>query len=68
MSGIGVRRNSRTWASNILSAIRVHPLAEYGIDSGYEVPDDVFMAIELVTGLLNGKIGRIEYHDAFNEL
>ena len=44
------------------------PSTEYGIDSEYEVPADVFMAMELVDEALSEKKGRIAYHDAFREL
>ena len=37
----------------------------YGIKSEYEVPDEVFMALELVPGSLKDKQGIISYHPAF---
>ena len=37
----------------------------YGLVSEYDVPDDVFMALELKTGALRGKPGTIRYHPAF---
>jgi putative acetyltransferase len=37
----------------------------FGLVSEYDVPDDVFMALELVPGMLRGKTGTIRYHAAF---
>ena len=44
------------------------PSTQFGIDSEYEVPEEVFMLMELVEGALNGKAGRISYHDAFKDV
>ncbi|MDH3511357.1 MAG: N-acetyltransferase [Gammaproteobacteria bacterium] len=44
------------------------PASQFGIDSEYEVPDAVFMAIELQIGALSGKYGRVKYHPAFNNV
>ncbi len=44
------------------------PSSQFKIDSEYDVPEDVFMAMELVPGSLNGKTGRIKYHQAFSNL
>jgi hypothetical protein len=33
--------------------------------SEYDVPDDVFMALELIPGALNERAGTIRYHPAF---
>ena len=41
------------------------PSPRFGIDSAYEVPDEVFMAMELQPGALSGKTGRVKYHPAF---
>jgi putative acetyltransferase len=41
------------------------PASRFGIGSEYDVPDDVFMALELEAGILNGKSGTIRYHAAF---
>lgn len=41
------------------------PAARFGLRSEYDVPDDVFMVVELVTGALKGKTGTIRYHPAF---
>lgn len=41
------------------------PASRFGIDSAYDVPDDVFMARELRPGALQGRGGRIAYHAAF---
>jgi putative acetyltransferase len=37
----------------------------FGLVSEYDVPDDVFMVLELRTGVLRGKPGTIRYHPAF---
>ena len=41
------------------------PSAGYGIRSEYDVPEDVFMVLELSQGSLKGHRGAIKYHDAF---
>ena len=41
------------------------PASRFGIVSEYDVPDDVFMAIELDPGALKGASGTIRYHPAF---
>jgi len=42
------------------------PSSRFGIDSEYEVPEEVFMAMELQPEALSGKTGRIKYHAAFS--
>ena len=44
------------------------PASRFGIGSEYDVPDEVFMALELRPGSLDGKTGTIRYHAAFNEM
>ena len=44
------------------------PSFRFGIDSEYEVPEDVFMAMELQPGALSGKTGRVKYHAAFSNV
>ncbi len=44
------------------------PASRLNIDSDYDVPDDVFLAMELQPGAMSGKAGRIEYHEAFRDL
>lgn len=41
------------------------PASRFGLRSEYDVPDDVFMAMELVPGALGGRSGLIRYHPAF---
>jgi putative acetyltransferase len=41
------------------------PASRFGITSEYDVPDEVFMALELKMGVLNRKAGTIRYHPAF---
>jgi putative acetyltransferase len=40
----------------------------FGIDCEFDVPSEVFMAMELEDGRLRGVSGRIEYHPAFRGL
>lgn len=42
------------------------PGSRFGLSSGYDVPDDVFMAVELQPGYLQGVSGRIYYDEAFD--
>lgn len=42
--------------------------SRWGIKCPFEVPDDVFMAIELTEKALEGKAGTVEYPDEFNEV
>ncbi len=42
------------------------PAVRFGIDSEYDVPEEVFMALELEPEALKGKSGRVRYHDAFS--
>lgn len=41
------------------------PASRFGLVSEYDVPDDVFMAMELTAGVLRGNAGTIRYHPAF---
>jgi putative acetyltransferase len=41
------------------------PASRFGLRSEYDVPDDVFMAMELIPGALTGRSGTICYHPAF---
>jgi putative acetyltransferase len=44
------------------------PASHFGIVSEYDVPDDVFMALELAPGVLEGKAGTVRYHPAFGRV
>ena len=44
------------------------PSVRWGIRSEYDVPDDVFMALELEPGALRGAAGTVRYHPAFSEV
>jgi len=44
------------------------PSSRFGIDSEYEVPEEVFMAMELELEALSGKTGRVKYHNAFSNV
>jgi len=41
------------------------PASRYGIRCEYDVPDEAFMALELVPGALRGISGTVRYHEAF---
>jgi putative acetyltransferase len=41
------------------------PASRFGLRCEYDVPDDVFMALELAPGTFSGKTGTIRYHPAF---
>jgi putative acetyltransferase len=38
------------------------PASRFGLATEYDVPDDVFMAVELTAGGLSGAGGVISYH------
>lgn len=44
------------------------PATEWGIKSEYDVPEDVFMLLELSTGYLQPYEGKIRYHAAFADV
>lgn len=44
------------------------PASHFGLECEYDVPDDAFMAIELVPRFLAAKPGTIRYHDCFSSL
>jgi len=44
------------------------PSVKYGIKSEYDVPDDVFMILELSPGCLKNHKGVIKYHQAFDSI
>lgn len=44
------------------------PASQYGIRSEYDVPDEVFMALELREGYLTDAAGLVKYHPAFGEV
>jgi putative acetyltransferase len=44
------------------------PARQFGIDSEYDVPEEVFMALELKPTALSGKTGKVKYHPAFDKL
>lgn len=41
------------------------PASRFALGCEYDVPDDVFMALELEPGILTGKTGTVRYHPAF---
>lgn len=41
------------------------PASRFGISCKWDVPDEVFMALELTRGVLRGRSGMIRYHEAF---
>ena len=44
------------------------PAATYGLRSEYDVPDDVFMALELRPGVLEDIKGKVKYAPAFSSV
>jgi predicted N-acetyltransferase YhbS len=42
--------------------------SEWGIQCPFRVPDEAFMAIELMENTLDGKSGIVQYPDEFNEV
>ena len=44
------------------------PSSGFGINSEYDVPEEVFMVAELVSKALSGKGGTVKYHAAFNDV
>jgi putative acetyltransferase len=44
------------------------PSTSFGINSEYDVPEDVFMVLELVPGALSGKPGQIKFPGAFGSV
>lgn len=44
------------------------PASTLGIGSTYDVPDEVFMALELIPGYLDAHEGTVRYHCAFDEV
>lgn len=44
------------------------PASRFDLGCEYDVPDEVFMAIELQEGSLKGASGIIKYHEAFSSL
>ncbi|HEX6902618.1 MAG TPA: N-acetyltransferase [Thermoanaerobaculia bacterium] len=44
------------------------PAARFGVGCEYDVPEEVFMAMELEPGHLRGVSGTIRYHEAFNSV
>ncbi len=44
------------------------PSSRFGIDSEYDVPEEVFMAMELQPEALSGKTGTVRYHAAFRNV
>jgi putative acetyltransferase len=44
------------------------PAVRFGIGCQYDVADEVFMLVELHAGYLRGASGKVEYHEAFNNV
>ena len=44
------------------------PSTRFGIGCEYDVPEDVFMVVELQAGFLRGVSGTIRYHAAFSSV
>ena len=44
------------------------PASTFGIKPPFEVPDDVFMALEILQSSLKGKQGTVEYPEEYSEV
>lgn len=44
------------------------PASAFDIRCEYDVPDDAFMAVELISGFLSGRAGAIRYHAVFGRV
>jgi len=44
------------------------PSVKYGIKTEYDVPENVFMVLEIKENVLKGKQGTIKYHEAFGSV
>jgi len=44
------------------------PSSRYGVVSEYDVPEDVFMVLEVEENSLDGKSGTISYHGVFGDM
>jgi putative acetyltransferase len=44
------------------------PSTRFGIGCEYDVPEEVFMVVELDAGVLRGASGKVKYHPAFSAL
>jgi len=44
------------------------PSAGFGIGCEYQVPEEVFMVVELQAGFLRGASGKTKYHAAFSDV
>ena len=44
------------------------PASRFGLGCAYDVPDEVFMALELQPGYLRGVAGPVAYHPAFDAI
>lgn len=44
------------------------PASRYALDCEYDVPDEAFMAVELIPGYLRSVSGTAVYHDAFRNV
>ena len=53
---------------NYYSKFGFVPSVRFGIKSEYDVPDEVFMILELTPGSLKHHEGVIKYHEAFNNV
>jgi hypothetical protein len=49
----------------IAHAVNLPQFSPSGLSCEYDVPDDVFMVLELDKDILRGRSGRIRYHAAF---
>jgi putative acetyltransferase len=70
-SGLDECRRRGFGASVVLGHAEYYPrfgfvrASTFGLRSEYDVPDDVFLALELIPNALRGQAGTIRYHPAF---
>lgn len=70
-AGIAQCRKSGAQAVFVVGHAEYYPrfgfvrAARFGFSCEFEVPDDVFMVLELVEGALQGRAGVVHFHEAF---
>lgn len=73
-AGLDQCKNSGTSAVVVLGQADYYPRfgfspsSKFDIKSEYDVPEEVFMALELLPDALSCKTGLVKYHDAFSKL
>jgi hypothetical protein len=55
------------YAGGLLPAVRILAVRAFGIGCEYDVPEDVFMVLELQPGFLERASGTVKIHAVFKE-